>query len=100
MSTIFILLAILLACLIAVGSIIDYRMRRCLPFVKPLPVKQSSLRQLTAEERIAVEHYLAQENRQKTTPLAPYALPQTTPFTAKQSGISADSYHYALRPEH
>ncbi|MBJ7222975.1 MULTISPECIES: intracellular growth attenuator family protein [unclassified Brenneria] len=69
MSTIFILLAILFACLLAVGSFIGYRMRRRLPFANPLPVTPSLPRQLTPEERIAVEHYLAQENSQTTTPL-------------------------------
>ncbi|PWC14757.1 intracellular growth attenuator family protein [Brenneria corticis] len=105
MSTIFILLAILLACLIAVGSIIDYRMRRRLPFVNPLPVKQSSFRQLTAEERIAVEHYLAQENSQKTTPLdtptssprLPRSLQSNRVYplthTITRYGLSTDSQH-------
>ncbi|RLM25146.1 Intracellular growth attenuator protein igaA [Brenneria alni] len=77
MSTIFTLLAILFACLIAVGGFISYRMRWRLPFVHPLPVTPSLLRQLTPEERVAVEHYLAQENNQKTTPLdTPTAQPR------------------------
>ncbi|MDX5630773.1 MULTISPECIES: intracellular growth attenuator family protein [unclassified Brenneria] len=69
MSTIFTILAILLACLLAIGGFIVYRARRRLPFVAPLPVEPALLRQLTAEERNAVEHYLAQEHSQLPTPL-------------------------------
>ncbi|MEC5343829.1 intracellular growth attenuator family protein [Brenneria populi] len=69
MSTIFTILAILLACLLAIGGFIGYRMRRRLPFVAPLPVEPALLRQLTPEERAAVEHYLAQEHRLQPTPL-------------------------------
>ncbi|PWC16638.1 Intracellular growth attenuator protein igaA [Brenneria roseae subsp. roseae] len=77
MSTIFTILAILFACLIAVGVFIIYRMRERLPFVKPLPATQSLPRQLTQEERQVVEQYLAQENTQKTAPLdTPNAQPR------------------------
>lgn len=77
MSTIFTILAILLACLIAVGAFIVYRMRERLPLVKPLPVTQSLPRQLTPEERVVVEQYLARESAQKTTPLdTPNAQPR------------------------
>ncbi|KHT01272.1 intracellular growth attenuator family protein [Pectobacterium brasiliense] len=69
MSTIFTLLAILLACLIVVGGFIAYRMRHRFFSAPPLPVSQSLPRRLTEDERIAIERYLAQENSQQTTPL-------------------------------
>ncbi|MCL6407174.1 intracellular growth attenuator family protein [Dickeya dadantii] len=59
MRTILIILAVLFACLIAVGGIIGYLMYRRLLFAKRLPVTPSGHRQLTASERIAIERYLA-----------------------------------------
>lgn len=76
MSTIFTILAILFACLIAVGVFVVYRMRARLSFTRPSPATQSLPRQLTQEERRVVELYLAQENTQKTAPLDP---PNTQP---------------------
>ncbi|KHN53832.1 intracellular growth attenuator family protein [Pectobacterium fontis] len=69
MSTIFILLAILFACLIVIGCLVSYRMRRRFLPTPPLPVSHSLHRRLTEDERIAVERYLAQEHSQQTTPL-------------------------------
>ncbi|HEI8868528.1 TPA: intracellular growth attenuator family protein [Serratia odorifera] len=63
MSTIVLILALVLACLIAAGLYFWFRARnrpvlaRSLPFIKP------THRKLTAEERAAVEHYLSQQNR-------------------------------------
>ncbi|MBA0168694.1 intracellular growth attenuator family protein [Pectobacterium sp. CFBP8739] len=77
MSTIFTLLAILLACLMVIGGVIGYRLRHRFLSTPPLPVSQSLPRRLTEDERIAVERYLAQENSQQTTPLdTPNAQPK------------------------
>ncbi|MCG8709682.1 intracellular growth attenuator family protein [Brenneria sp. 4F2] len=76
MSTIFTVLAILLASLLAIGGFIGYRLRRRPSFVTPLPVELALLRQLTPEEHVAVERYLAQEHSQQPTPLD---MPNTQP---------------------
>ncbi|ATA26333.1 Intracellular growth attenuator protein igaA [Brenneria goodwinii] len=78
MSTIFTLLAILLACLLVIGGFIVYRKRQRLSFVAPLPVEPALLRQLTPEERVAVEHYLAQEHEHSQQP-TPLDIPNTQP---------------------
>ncbi|MFC3393959.1 intracellular growth attenuator family protein [Brenneria rubrifaciens] len=103
MSTIFTILAILFACLIAVGVFVVYRRRERLSFVKPLPVTQSLPRQLTEEEHQVVEQYLAQESAQKTTPLdtpnaqprLPRSLQSTRVYpithTITRYGLSTDS---------
>lgn len=71
MSTIVVILSLLFAILLAIGSYTGYRMRRRLPFTKPsLPTTSSVYRQLTREERTAVERYLAQGNNRPSAPLA------------------------------
>ncbi|MBP1133005.1 hypothetical protein JOE25_004621 [Serratia sp. PL17] len=63
MSTIALILALVLACLIAAGLYLWFKARnqplltRALPFIKP------THRKLTGEERAAVEHYLGQQNK-------------------------------------
>lgn len=63
MSTIVLILALVLACLIAAGLYLWFKARnqplltRTLPFIKP------THRKLTGEERAAVEHYLGQQNK-------------------------------------
>ena len=63
MSTIVLILALVLACLIAAGLYLWFKARnqplltRALPFIKP------THRKLTGEERAAVEHYLGQQNK-------------------------------------
>jgi hypothetical protein len=63
MSTIVLILALVLACLIAAGLYLWFKARnqplltRALPFIKP------THRKLTGEERTAVEHYLGQQNK-------------------------------------
>lgn len=63
MSTIVLILALVLACLIAAGLYLWFKARsqpllaRTLPFIKP------THRKLTAEERAAVEYYLKQQNK-------------------------------------
>ncbi|QJW53307.1 Intracellular growth attenuator protein igaA [Serratia plymuthica] len=62
MSTIVLILALVLACLIAAGLYLWFRARnqpmltRALPFIKP------THRKLSGEERMAVEHYLSLQN--------------------------------------
>ncbi|MFP1760662.1 intracellular growth attenuator family protein [Lonsdalea quercina] len=68
MSTILIILSVLLACLIAVGGFIGYRMYRRFLFAKRLPVV-SGHRQLTSTERKAVEQYLVSRDAGNTLPL-------------------------------
>lgn len=59
MSNLSIILSVLLACPIAVGVFIGYRMYRRLRFAKRLSLAPSGHRQLTPEERAAVERYLS-----------------------------------------
>ncbi|CAI1809059.1 Intracellular growth attenuator protein igaA [Serratia plymuthica] len=62
MSTIVLILALVLACLIAAGLYLWFKARnqpmltRALPFIKP------THRKLSGEERMAVEHYLSLQN--------------------------------------
>lgn len=62
MSTIVLILALVLACLIAAGLYLWFKARnqpmltRALPFIKP------THRKLSSEERMAVEHYLSLQN--------------------------------------
>ncbi|MGX8941304.1 IgaA/UmoB family intracellular growth attenuator [Symbiopectobacterium sp. Eva_TO] len=65
MSTIVILLSLLFACLIVIGSYTGYRMRRHLPFTKPsFAVMHARERTLTHDERAAIERYLTLANLQ------------------------------------
>lgn len=60
MSTIVIILAVMLACLVTAGCFFWYAMRHRPPLAKPLPFV-SPHRKLSAEERSAVEYYVKQQ---------------------------------------
>ncbi|MGL6018940.1 MAG: intracellular growth attenuator family protein [Gibbsiella quercinecans] len=74
MSTIVLILAVVLVCLIAAGLYYWYKARsqpllaHALPFIKP------THRKMTADERAAVEHYLNLQNRLGGNNLLPGAL--------------------------
>ncbi|CAO98260.1 IgaA/UmoB family intracellular growth attenuator [Erwinia tasmaniensis] len=61
MSTIVIILAVMLACLITAGCFFWYAMRHRPPLAKPLPFISPPHRKLNAEEHAAVEHYVKQQ---------------------------------------
>ncbi|MCT2385659.1 intracellular growth attenuator family protein [Erwinia pyrifoliae] len=61
MSTIVIILAVMLACLITAGCFFWYAMRYRPPLAKPLPFVSPPHRKLSAEERSAVEQYVKQQ---------------------------------------
>lgn len=64
MSTIFTLLAVVLACSILAGIGFWYAMRHRPPLAKPLPFISPPCRKLSDEERIAVEKYVATLEKQ------------------------------------
>ncbi len=86
MSTIALILALVLTCLLAVGVYFWFKLRNrpalsgSLPFIKP------THRKLTAEERAAIEYYLNQQNRlgSKLLPGSP-ALPSAKLALTAQS---------------
>ena len=59
MSTFITLLAVMLACTLIAGIVFWYAMRHRPPLAKPLPFISPPCRKLTAEERSAVENYVA-----------------------------------------
>ncbi|KAA8996376.1 intracellular growth attenuator family protein [Affinibrenneria salicis] len=76
-TTLVTVLAVLFAGLVAVGCFTGYSLRHRLPFTRILSSGSSAFRQLTPEERIAVERYLAQRDSNGPVVRTGYRLART-----------------------
>lgn len=63
MSTLVLILALVLACLIATGPCLRFQARSKPVLARTLPFINSTYRKLTGEERAAVEYYLNQQSK-------------------------------------
>ncbi|CCP04723.1 Putative membrane protein igaA homolog [Erwinia amylovora Ea644] len=86
MSTIVIILAVMLACLVTAGCFFWYAMRHRPPLAKPLPFVSPPHRKLSAEERSAVEYYVKQQAiHSHATPLSGASSPPAPLVLTAQS---------------
>ncbi|WP_431224647.1 intracellular growth attenuator family protein [Serratia sp. L9] len=86
MSTIALILALVLACLIAAGIYFWFRLRKRLALAGSLPFIKPTHRKLTAQERSAIEYYLNQQNR-----LGNKLLPGSSALPSAKLTLSAHS---------
>lgn len=86
MSTIVLILALVLACLIIAGLYFWFKARNRPVLARSLPFLKPTHRKLTSEERAAVEHYLGQQNR-----LGNKLLPGSSPLSATKLALTPQS---------
>lgn len=86
MSTIALILALVLTCLIVIGSYFWFKFRNRPVLVSPLSFIKPTHRKLTLEERAAIEYYLNQQNK-----LSNKLLPGVSALTSAKLALTAHS---------